>query len=208
MLKKLLFVAAVLLTVGVLGPATAVAGAPVVLSGGGTGTFDGIHPGSQFGMGVVFRGGTVQGHFNCVMAGRSAVAGLRLMKVDGQVTAGSANTAAGSAIFSGIGTLHMNNAKSQVSFTVKVTRGGPGAGTSDRLIIQGNGSFNRNQASGGGTFDHFTACTAPPACPLVATGTWKAGDVVSWTPGTTHGVFQGGILVIHATVKPNGQPSI
>ena len=82
------------------------------------------------------------------------------------------------------------------------------AGASDRLIIQGDGSFNRNRASGGGTFDHFTACTAPPACPLVATGTWKAEDVVSWTPGTAHGVFQGGILVIHATVKPNGQPAI
>src|SRR5436309_9972978 len=97
MVKKLLLAAAVLFTIGVLGPATAVARAPVVLSGGGTGTFDGIHPGSQFGMGVVFRGGTVQGHFNCVMAGRSAFAGLRLMKVGGQVTAGSANTAAGTA---------------------------------------------------------------------------------------------------------------
>src|SRR5438128_5319244 len=109
MVKKFLLAAAVLLSVGALGPATAVAGAPVVLSGGGTGTFDGIHPGSQFGMGVVFRGGTVQGHFNCVMAGRSAVTGLRLMKVDGQVTAGSANTTAGTATFSGTGTLYMNN---------------------------------------------------------------------------------------------------
>jgi hypothetical protein len=129
MVKKLLLAAAVLVTIGVLGPATAVAGAPVVVSGGGTATFDGIHPGSQFGMGVVFRGGTVQGHFNCVMAGRSAVPGLRLMKVDGQVTAGSANPAAGTATFVGMGTLHMNNAKSQVAFTVKVTRGGPGVGT-------------------------------------------------------------------------------
>src|SRR5438445_7069018 len=120
MLKKLLFVAAVLFTIGVVGPATAVAGAPVVLSGGGTGTFDGIHPGSQFGMGVVFRGGTVQGHFNCVMAGRSAVPGLRLMKVDGQVTAGSVNTVAGTATFKGNGTLHMNNATSQVEFIVNV----------------------------------------------------------------------------------------
>jgi hypothetical protein len=81
------------------------------------------------------------------------------------------------------------------------------AGAPDRLIIQGNGSFNRNQASGGGTFDHFLGGTGPPAT-LVATGTWKADDVVSWTPGTTHGVYQGGILVIHATVKPNGQPAI
>jgi hypothetical protein len=129
MVKKLLLAAAVLLAIGVFGSATAVAGAPVVLSGGGTGTFDGIHPGSQFGMGVVFRGGSVQGHFNCVMAGRSAFAGLRLMKVDGQVTAGSANAAAGTATFSGVGTLHMDNAKTQVAFTVNVAGGGPGVGT-------------------------------------------------------------------------------
>ena len=81
------------------------------------------------------------------------------------------------------------------------------AGTSDRLIIQGDGSFNRNRASGGGTFDHFLAGTGPPAT-LVATGTWKAEDVVSWSPGTSHGVFEGGILMIHATVKPLGQPAI
>jgi hypothetical protein len=129
MVKKVLLAAAVLVIVGVLGPATAVARAPLVVSGGGTGTFDGIHPGSHFGMGVVFRGASVQGNFNCVMAGRSAVAGLRLMKVDGQVTAGSASLAAGTATFSGTGTLHMNNAKSQVAFTVNVKRGGPGIGT-------------------------------------------------------------------------------
>ena len=128
-MKRLLLAAAVFFTIGVLGPATAVAGAPVVLSGGGTGTFDGIHPGSQFGMVVVFRGGTVQGHFNCVMAGRSAFSGLRLMKVGGRVTAGSIDPAAGTATFSGVGTLHMNEAKSQVAFTVEVRRGGPGGGT-------------------------------------------------------------------------------
>jgi hypothetical protein len=81
------------------------------------------------------------------------------------------------------------------------------SGTSDRLIFQGNGSFNRNRASGGGTFDHFQATGSPPL-PLTATGTWKAEDVVSWTPGTTHGVFQGGTLAMHATVKPQGAPAI
>ena len=136
MVKKLLLAAAVLVSIGVLGPATAVAGAPIVLSGGGTATFDGIHPGSQFGMGVVFRGSSVRGHFNCVMAGRSAFSGLRLMKVDGQVTAGSASLVAGTATFSGAGTLHMNNAKSQVAFTVNVARGGPGVGTL-KLTVNG-----------------------------------------------------------------------
>jgi hypothetical protein len=80
-------------------------------------------------------------------------------------------------------------------------------GSPDRLILQGDGSFNRNRASGGGTFDHFLAGTGPPAT-LVATGTWKAEDVVSWSPGSSHGIFEGGTLMIHATVKPVGQPAI
>jgi len=80
-------------------------------------------------------------------------------------------------------------------------------GAPDRLIIQGDGSFNRNRASGGGTFDHFLAGTGPPAT-LVATGTWKAEDVVSWSPGLSHGIFEGGILTIHATVKPVGHAAI
>src|SRR5437667_3851798 len=107
----------------------AAASGPVILSGGGTGTFDGVHPGSQFGFGVVWGSGLVRGHFNCVMAGRSAVPGLRSMKVDGQVSAGSANLAGGTATFSGTGTLHMDSKTSQVAFTVRVKAGGPGVGT-------------------------------------------------------------------------------
>ena len=80
-------------------------------------------------------------------------------------------------------------------------------GQSDRLALQGDGSFNRNRASGGGVFDWFLRGTGPPAT-LIATGTWKAEDVVSWSPGLSHGVLEGGTLMIHATVKPNGQPAI
>jgi hypothetical protein len=79
------------------------------------------------------------------------------------------------------------------------------AGAPDRMIVQGDGSFNRNRANGGGTFDWFLAGTGPPAT-LIATGTWKAEDVVSWSPGLSHGVFEGGTLVIHATFRPVGQP--
>jgi hypothetical protein len=110
-------------------PAGAAARAPVVLSGGGTGTFDGVHPGSQFGLGVVFGGSSVRGHFNCVMAGRSAVPGLRLMKVDGRVDAGSASLATGTATISGTGSLHMDNKITQVTFTVHLKEGGPKVGT-------------------------------------------------------------------------------
>jgi hypothetical protein len=83
------------------------------------------------------------------------------------------------------------------------------SGTSDRMIITGNGSFNSNQAHGGGTFDHFQAVGSPPL-PVVASGTWKANDVVSFAPSPTNhgGVFEGGVLVMHATFYPKGQPAI
>jgi hypothetical protein len=82
------------------------------------------------------------------------------------------------------------------------------SGASDRMIIQGDGSFNGNAAHGGGTFDHFqTGATLP--LHIVASGTWKANDVVSFThSATSHGPFEGGVLVMHATFFPTGQPAI
>jgi hypothetical protein len=82
-------------------------------------------------------------------------------------------------------------------------------GTPNRLLIQGSGTFNANEAHGGGTFDHFIAGTGPPAAfGSTGTGTWQANDVVSWTPGLTHGVYQGGTLVMHATFYPIGKAAI
>jgi hypothetical protein len=82
------------------------------------------------------------------------------------------------------------------------------SGTSDRMIITGDGSFNANRAHGGGSFDHFqTGATVP--LHIVASGTWKANDVVSFTHSpTSHGPFEGGELVMHATFYPTGQPPI
>lgn len=83
------------------------------------------------------------------------------------------------------------------------------SGMTDRMIITGDGGFNGNQAHGGGTFDHFRAVGSPPL-PVVASGTWKADDVVSFTHSPTNhgGVFEGGTLVMHATFFPKGQPAI
>jgi len=83
------------------------------------------------------------------------------------------------------------------------------SGTTDRMIITGDGGFNANRAHGGGTFDHFRAVGSPPL-PVVASGTWKANDVVSFThSATSHGgVFEGGTLVMHVTFYPKGQPAI
>ena len=82
------------------------------------------------------------------------------------------------------------------------------SGASDRMIITGDGSFNGNQAHGGGTFDHFQTGTTLPLH-IVASGTWRANDVVSFThSATSHGPFEGGVLVMHATFFPTGQPEI
>jgi hypothetical protein len=82
------------------------------------------------------------------------------------------------------------------------------SGTSDRMIIDGTGGFNANEAHGGGSFDHFRAAGSPPL-PIVASGTWKATDVVSFAHSpTSHGPYEGGVLVMHATFFPTGQPAI
>ena len=82
------------------------------------------------------------------------------------------------------------------------------SGASDRMIITGDGSFNAKRAHGARTFDHFqTGATLP--LHIVASGTWKANDVVSFThSATSHGPFEGGELVMHATFYPTGQPAI
>jgi hypothetical protein len=114
----------------------ALADAPTAVTGGGTGTFDLEHPGSQFGLGVVFRGGAARGEFNCVMAGRSATDDLNQMTVRGQVDGGSANAAAGTAVFSGNGTVQMDGKRYPARFTVTVLHdGGPGVGRFQLTVV-------------------------------------------------------------------------
>jgi hypothetical protein len=102
---------------------------------------------------------------------------------------------------------HGNTNNGQTGYHFLVLNQVPG--TANRLLIQGSGTFNAHRAHGGGTFDHFILGTGPPAdFGSTGTGTWQANDVVSWTPGLTHGVYQGGTLVMHATFYPIGKPAI
>ena len=73
--------------------------------------------------------GSVQGHFNCLMAGATQFPGFTLMAVRGQVTSGTISP--GSASFDGVGTLLAPGVfdKSAATFHVEVTAGGPGVGT-------------------------------------------------------------------------------
>jgi hypothetical protein len=118
----------VVLAVGALAPA-AMGAAPAVANGGGHGTADGVQPFSQFGFGVTRSAdGSVQGHFNCLMAGVSQFPGFTLMAVRGQVTSGTIS--AGAASFDGAGMFQTGNqGKLPATFHFEVTAGGPGVGT-------------------------------------------------------------------------------
>ena len=102
-----------------------------IANGGGRGTVDGVTPFSQFGFGVRFgEGGAASGSFNCLMAGSSAFPGFEpLMKVSGNVTGGSVDHAAGTASFTGSGTLNLGpSGRMDALFLVTVREGGPGVG--------------------------------------------------------------------------------
>ncbi len=125
-MKRLLVALASLVAAGILAPMSI--SAPVaIVNGGGNGTFDGSTPGSHFGLGVVY-GSSVSGHFECNMAGNAPFDGLHLMAVEGQVTAGAVDVAAGTGSFSGPGILHVDSQTTPVNFYVTIHAGGPGVG--------------------------------------------------------------------------------
>jgi hypothetical protein len=127
-MRRLAALLAVGITLAASGPASA---ASPVANGGGRGTIDGVTPFSQFGFAVRFDGArAASGSFNCLMAGSSAFPGFEpLMKVSGSVTAGSVDAAAGTASFTGSGTLNLGpSGRMEALFLVSVREGGPGAG--------------------------------------------------------------------------------
>ena len=112
------------------GEASAASPSPIA-NGGGRGSVDGVTPFSQFGFGVRFgAAGAASGSFNCLMAGSSAFPGFEpLMKVSGSITGGSVDVAAGTASFTGSGTLNLGpSGRMDALFLVSVREGGPGVG--------------------------------------------------------------------------------
>jgi hypothetical protein len=134
-MQRLFGALAGLLVVCSLVPAAAAAG-PAVANGGGRGTVDGVHPFSDFGFGVTRSAdGSVRGHFNCLMAGSSQFPGFTLMAVRGQVTHAAID--GGTATFDGVGMFQTGNqGKSDATFHVVVTAGGPGVGTLHLTLLE------------------------------------------------------------------------
>ena len=127
-MKRFFGALAGLVVVCALVPAVALAG-PAVANGGGRGTTDATHPFSMFGFDVTRSAdGSVQGHFNCLMAGAARFPGFTLMAVRGEVT--KAVIGGNAASFDGVGMFQTGNqGKSDATFHVEVTAGGPGVGT-------------------------------------------------------------------------------
>jgi hypothetical protein len=148
--------------VATLATPVADADGPVVVSGGGTGTFaadldPGIDPdvdGSHFGLGAVF-GGSVRGHFECLMAGNTDILGLPLMAVEGKVTGGWADSAAGTAMFTGLATVNLGKgvAFRGVPFEVALSAGGPGVGQLQLTVIGAFDGVPGDTAPGNGNYD-------------------------------------------------------
>jgi hypothetical protein len=117
----------------VFAPSSLAAG-PSVANGGGHGTVDGTAPFSQFGFNVSTSNGSVQGAFNCLMAGASQFPGFTLMAVRGQVTSAVIN--GDGATFHGAGMLQTGpSGKFPATFDVQVTAGGPSVGTLQLTLL-------------------------------------------------------------------------
>jgi opacity protein-like surface antigen len=122
-MKRLIPALAVFALAAALVP-TSAAAPVVIVNGGGNGTFTGSTAGSHFGFGVHYGAGAT-GQFQCNMAGNSATLGLREMGLEGTVSDGTVNVAAGTATFSGRAVLHVNGHTSNIGFSVDVHAGGP-----------------------------------------------------------------------------------
>ncbi len=76
-------------------------------------------------------------------------------------------------------------------------------GGSDLLILNGNGTISSDDIEGGGSFTHFRPGGRPPF-PVVASGTWEATRLISFTPIGTYGAHAAGILEMQVRLIPSG----
>ena len=134
---------------------------PVVVSGGGTGTFgadldaDGDIDGSHFGFGASFRGGIPRGHFMCQMAGNTDILGLPVMLVGGHVSGGWADPTTGTALLTGTATVNLARGTrfTDVPYEVRLVAGGPGSGRMQLTVIGAFDTVPGDAVPGNGNYD-------------------------------------------------------
>lgn len=139
-----------------------------VVTGGGQGTFnadldgDKDIDGSYFGVGIVFRGDSAEGHFVCGMWGNTDILGLPLMAVEGQVSNASIidqeekKDKKERVTFKGVGTVDLGREGeffTDVPFEVTMQAGGPGEGTLQLTVIGAFDGVAGDTIPGHGNYD-------------------------------------------------------
>lgn len=101
--------------------------------------------------------------------------------------------------------------ESPMNFILVAVSAAPQAGeVKPLLIISGKGTFGPDWVDGGGGYTYSDLSTDIPKT-ILSIGTWKATQVVSWTPsegGVTYGKVNPGILDLLVTLTPDDGPPI
>ena len=79
--------------------------------------------------------------------------------------------------------------------------------STDLLAFNGNGRFGASSVRGNGAFVHWTPIGSAPF-PIVATGFWKADELISFESNGTYGTFESGILEMTIDLMPTSGPKI
>jgi hypothetical protein len=95
------------------------------------------------------------------------------------------------------------NTQTVAQFFFAVNSGG--GNTTDRINLNGSGSFGVGFVNGSGTFTRLNPTGTPPF-PLVSSGTWRATKILSFseTPGSPYGQVISGILSMEVELRPIG----
>ncbi len=83
-------------------------------------------------------------------------------------------------------------------------------GVKPLLVLSGNGSFTSGWVKGRGSYTYADVATEIPKT-ILSTGTWKATEVLIWTPsagGATYGRIRPGILDLRIDLMPEQGPVI
>jgi hypothetical protein len=79
----------------------------------------------------------------------------------------------------------------------------------DVIVMSGAGRFRGGEVDGGGEFVHFNgAQLTTPSSAFIATGGWRAVELVSWDEVGTWGRAVAGILTVRARLKPCERPAV
>jgi hypothetical protein len=101
--------------------------------------------------------------------------------------------------------------ESPLNFTLVAVSSAPQVGeVKPLLIISGYGTFGSDWVDAGGGYTYADLETEIPKT-VLSTGTWKATEVVRWTPaegGATYGRINPGILDLVVTLTPQEGPPI